>query len=366
VDADRGASSSNRVERIEVARRTIRLPERIASGIHVIDSIECVLVSLQSGDETGCGYAFCFSDGEAASIEFLARELASSVEDQPVHLVRQIWGELWRRTNFIGHAGPPLMALSSFDMALWDLLARTAGLPLYRALGAVRDQVRVYYAGGWLTLGVDELCAQAVDAKDAGFPAYKMRLGGPDWRVDVTRVKAVREAIGDEMLLMVDVNQAWDVRTAITAGRRLEEFELAWIEEPVDVHDVAGCARVAAAVDVPIAGGETVWGPHGLLELVRAGAVAILQPDLMRCGGITGFLAAAHVAEASGLSVVSHLYTPISAQLMATVFSSDLVEYIPGWFDALFESGPVIRRGAIELGDSPGTGVVFAADGPSR
>ncbi|HEY7966630.1 MAG TPA: mandelate racemase/muconate lactonizing enzyme family protein [Solirubrobacteraceae bacterium] len=334
---------------------------RITSGIHTIDSIECVLVSLHAEEQTGCGYAFCFSADDAAAIAIFARQFAQVVHRRPAHLVRALWRELWDRTNFIGHAGPPLMALSAYDMALWDLIARLAGQPLYRMLGAARDEVRVYAAGGWLSLDVDALCAEAVAMKSAGFTAYKMRAGNRDWRLDVARIEAVREAIGDDIELMVDVNQAWDVATAISAARALEACNLSWLEEPVDAHDVSGCARVAAAVDVPVAAGETVWGPQGLIDLVRADAVDVLQPDLMRCGGITGFLTAAAVAEAEGRRVISHLYTPISAHLMATTSLADYVEYIPGWFDPLFAEAPAIEEGRIRLGAGGGTGIAFAA-----
>jgi L-alanine-DL-glutamate epimerase-like enolase superfamily enzyme len=112
-----------------------------------------------------------------------------------------------------------------------------------------------------------------------------------------------------------------------------------------------------------VAGGETTWGPYGLVSLLNARAVDILQPDLMRCAGITGFLQAAHAADAVGVPVVSHLYTPISAHLMATLPRSDLVEYIPGWFDPLFETAPTIEKGTIVLGDAPGTGIRFAEGG---
>lgn len=347
------------VEEIDVARVSVPMQHRLTSGIHDIDTIDCVLVSLRAEGRTGCGYAFCFSPDEAAAIEIFARQFSGVVRRQAPHLVRAHWQELWRRTNFIGHAGPPLMALSAYDMALWDLTARLAGQPLYRMLGAARDEVRVYAAGGWLSLDVEALCAEAVAKKSAGFHAYKMRAGSANWREDVARVKAVRDAIGDDTELMVDVNQAFDVATAIRFGRALEPFNLSWIEEPVDAHDVSGCARVAAAIDIPIAAGETVWGPHALLELVRADAVDILQPDLMRCGGITGFLMAASAAEASGRRVISHLYTPISAHLMATTLLADFVEYIPGWFDPLFSETLAIEGGRIRLGAANGTGIAF-------
>lgn len=347
------------VEEIDIQRRSVRMRQRMTSGMHVIDTIDCVLVSLNSGGETGCGYAFCFSPEEAAAIEIFAREFSDVVCGRSAHLVRAHWQELWRRTNFIGHAGPPLMALSAYDMALWDLIARLAGEPLYRILGAARDEVRVYAGAGWLSFDEEALCADALAMKSAGFSAYKMRAGNADWREDVARVKAVRDAIGNEVELMVDVNQAFDVATAIKFGRALESCNLSWIEEPVDAHDISGCARVAAAVDIPIAAGETVWGPQALLELVRAGAVDILQPDLMRCGGITGFLTAAMAAEASGCKVISHAYTPISAHLMTATTLADLVEYIPGWFDALFVEAPAIEGGRIRLGASIGAGISF-------
>lgn len=349
------------IEEIDVERRSVRMRERMTSGMHVIDTIDCVLVSLHADGHTGYGYAFCFSPEEAAAIEIFARQFSDLVRGRPAHLIRARWQELWHRTNFIGHAGPPLMALSAYDMALWDLAARLAGQPLYRMLGAARDEVRVYAGAGWLSFDEEALLADALAMKSAGFTAYKMRAGSTDWRQDVARVRAVRDTIGDDMELMVDVNQAFDVATAIGFGRALEACNLSWIEEPVDAHDVSGCARVATAIDVPIAAGETVWGPSGLLELIRANAVGILQPDLMRCGGITGFLTAAAAAEANGVKVISHAYTPISAHLMATTVASDLVEYIPGWFDSLFAEAPAIDGGCIRLGSSTGTGISFTS-----
>jgi mandelate racemase len=253
------------------------------------------------------------------------------------------------------------MALSVVDTALWDLLAQQAGLPLFRLLGASSDtRLPVYITGGWLGSSKEELAEEAVSVRDRGFGHYKMKVGHADWRLDVERVEYVRGIAGDGLALMVDANQAWSVQDAIAAGRAFAELGVTWLEEPIPVEDVAGCARVTAAVDVPVASGESLYTRHGFLPLVEHRAADVLMPDLMRSGGPSEFLQIAALGETHAMPVSSHAFQEISAHLMAACPNAGLVEVIPGWSDGLFDTPPLVFDGHIHLSERPGLGFKLA------
>jgi mandelate racemase len=315
---------------------------------------------------TGIGHAYTFAPNQAESIRVLIEDLAETLIGQELTDVRRIWHDLWIRINFIGQSGPPVMALAAIDTALWDLLAQQARLPLYRLLGAHRDRLPVYASGGWLSYSAGELVEDALRFREAGYRHYKIKVGSPDWRQDLERVRAIRKAVGDDLVLMVDANQGWDEATAIQAGRALEQEGVSWFEEPVPVQDLSGSARIAAALEVPVATGETVFTRHGFLPLIEARAGDVLMPDLMRCGGPTEYMQVVALADAYQLPVSSHTFTEVSAHLMAAAPNCMLVEYIPGWWDDLFEGAPEIHDGFVHLPDRPGLGFRFAPDAMVR
>jgi mandelate racemase len=348
------------IDEIVLRRMAMPLERPIRSGIHHIEAIHTVLVEARAGGEIGVGYAFAFSRNETKAIAAIGDDLVATVTADPGRGVRGHWQVMWDQLNFIGHEGPGVMAMSAIDTALWDLLARQAGMPLYRLLGAAGGEVEAYAAGGWLSWSVEQVIEDARLFSDAGYRAYKMRVGSPDWHRDVDRVGAVREALDPGFGLMVDVNQARDVDTALAAGEALEELELLWIEEPVDAQDHAGQARLAAELRTPVAAGETLWGRRGFGQLLDAGGVDVVQLDLMRCGGITPFLQIAALVEASGSPVTSHLFTPISAHLLAALAHPHMAEHLPAWFDPLFEQPPRIEDGRLLPSDEPGLGLTLS------
>jgi L-talarate/galactarate dehydratase len=354
------------VEAVVIRQLHMPIDPPIRSGIHHISGIDTVFVELRAGGERGLGYAFAFSSHQAAAIRLLAVELAELVKNAPPRGVRAHWQAMWSHINFIGREGPAALAVAAVDTALWDLLARTARLPLYGLLGAADPSTRIYAAGGWLSWPVHAVIEEAQHFKGAGYHGYKMRVGGPDWREDVRRTEAVREAVGDEFALMVDANQAWSVETAMRAGRALESADLTWIEEPVEAEDLAGSSRVADELATPIAVGETVWGVRGFQRVLEESAGDVIQLDLMRCGGVTGFITIMSMVEARRLPVTSHLFTPISAQLMAAAPAAYMVEHLPSWFDPLFEERPLIERGRIRPSQGPGLGLTLAESAIAR
>jgi mandelate racemase len=338
----------------------------IRSGIHNIAGVETIVTELEAGGERGVGYAFAFSRAEATAVRALAVELGQMVTAAPPRGPRAHWRAMWQHINFIGQEGPAVMALAAIDTALWDLLARAARLPLHALLGADARAVPAYAAGGWISWSVEEVIEEACAFRDSGYRAYKMRVGQPDWREDVRRVYAVREAIGDEMGLMVDVNQAWSVATALRAGNELEGAELLWIEEPVEAQDIRGTVQLSRELRTPVAAGETLWARRGFQSLLDAGGSDVVQLDLMRCGGIAEFGAIATLADALRLPVASHMFTGISAHLMAAAPNAYMIEHLPGWFDGLFEELPVIRDGLVHPSSGPGLGLTLSQDAVSK
>ncbi|MEE8444595.1 MAG: mandelate racemase/muconate lactonizing enzyme family protein, partial [Alphaproteobacteria bacterium] len=289
-----------KVTGVRTVRVELPIEPPVRTAIHDIRAVGCVLVTLDTDEGlTGESYMFAFNAGYLSAMEQMVLGLAGTVEGEDPHFVERIWSALWRDINFVGHKGISVMALSALDTALWDIVGKAAGRPLYQLFGAARDAIPAYASGGlWLSQDIDELVAEAKSFIDQGFRAMKLRLGKPTIDEDIERLAALRAAVGPDIALMADANQGLDVTHAIRLGRRLEEFDLVWFEEPVAATDLDGHARIAAALDTPIASGESEYTRHGMKAMIDARACDILMPDLQRIGGLTEFRKVAALAEA--------------------------------------------------------------------
>jgi len=184
----------------------------------------------------------------------------------------------------------------------------------------------------------------------------KMRLGKTRAGEDLERARALRAALGPDVKLLADVNQGWDEATAIRTGRALEEIGLFWLEEPLPYEDLEGAARVAAALDTPIASGETEYGWVGMKRYLDARAADILMPDLQRMGGVTGYLRAVDLCDAYHTPVSSHLFVEISGHVVAAASHATLLEHMD-WWQELFDDRLAVVDGHVVLPDRPGLGV---------
>jgi L-alanine-DL-glutamate epimerase-like enolase superfamily enzyme len=334
---------------------SIPLEREMVNGSFGFARLEHVLLELDAGGAVGIGHAFAFERRQAESIRAMAIDLAESQVGEPIDDPAAVWDALWSRTTYIGHAGPPVMALSMVDSALWDLAGKRLGEPVWRLLGGSGAPLPAYATGGWMSYSVDDLIAEARDLAGRGFGAYKMKVGHRDWRVDLERVAALLDAVDVEV--MVDANQGWSVDEAIAAGRELASLGVTWLEEPVAAEDVAGTAQVAAALDLRVAAGESLFTRHGLGPLIDGGAVDVLMPDVMRCGGPSEFMRVARLAEEAGIPVSPHAFPELSAHAMSA--GGGLMEYIPGWTEPLFEGEPVVADGVVRPTEAPGLGLSF-------
>jgi mandelate racemase len=348
------------VRSVRTHHLSLPLPRHYVSGIHDYRSTENVLLEIDVGDAVGVGYAFAFLPQHACGIRALLTDLAETLVGRSVDDVRAVWGELWTRIDFVGQTGLSVIALAAVDMALWDLLGKRAGLPLYRLLGAAHESLPVYASGGWFTYDKAELVEEAHAFAAAGYAGYKIKIGHRDPSVDLDRVEHLTAAVGGEIDVMVDVNQAWSVEVAIPVGRQLQQLGVSWIEEPVASRDIEGTGRVRAALDVPVAAGESVFTRDGFGRLIDGRGADVLMPNVARCGGPSQFMQVATLADSHHLPISSHTYTEVSSHLMAACPNAGMVEYIPGWWDELFDQAPRVRDGAIAPNDAPGLGITFA------
>ncbi|MGI8552078.1 MAG: mandelate racemase/muconate lactonizing enzyme family protein [Dehalococcoidia bacterium] len=257
-------------------------------------------------------------------------------------------------------AGLVTIAIAAIDVALWDLKGKAMGQPLYRLLGGLRDRVPTYASGHlWRNYDLNALAETTAKLVAQGFRAMKFRLGAEaNAARELARVRVMREAAGQEIDLMVDINQGWSVPQAVTIGRHLAEYDLYWLEDPVHHQDYAGLAQVAQVLDTPITAGEYQYGLQPLQHLLEFRSVDILMVDLMRVGGLSGFVKAAHLAEAYNRPVVSHLATEILAHATAAAPNGLTVEYMP-WSFALFQEVPKVEDGMLVLSERPGLGLEF-------
>jgi L-alanine-DL-glutamate epimerase-like enolase superfamily enzyme len=348
-----------RIER--VTSELVRLqPERpVASAGARVTSLDFVLVRLETADGlAGLGYACIYAGPEAGALRVLVDDLAVLVRGEDLRLRGRIVQQLRRATASMGRAGLATSALSAYDLALWDLAGKAAGQPVYRMLGAVRDRLTVYYSGLFLNLDEADLVAEAHEARSQGFRYVKMRCGRPTVAEDVRRVRAVLDALGDGVRLMVDCSRGFDAKRAIQLGRHLEPLGLVWLEEPTPLEDLAGSAQVTAALDMTVASGESMYTPHGIRTLLDARAADLIQPDLQRMGGLTGWLGAAALCDAAGVPVSNHFFLDATAHALCAVSTEPLAEYLP--WPMPFEAAANIVAGELVMSEEPGLGLTRA------
>ena len=271
--------------------------------------------------------------------------------------------KLAKRLRLLGTQGLVGMALAAIDMALWDALARVHSMPLVRLLGGAEKPLRPYGAVGYD--GV-EGCAKAAEGwAKRGFMGIKAKIGYPTVQEDAAVVRAMRKAAGEDMVIMVDYNQCLTPAEAIERLRVLDNEGLTWVEEPTLAHDYAGHALVAREARTPIQCGENWWGTLDMQHAIEAHASDFVMPDVMKIGGVTGWLRAATLAHAKGIRMSNHLWPEISARLLCCTPTAHWLEYADWWNPILAE--PLhIEKGMAIVGDAVGTGVDWNEDAVRR
>ncbi|MCH7713871.1 MAG: mandelate racemase/muconate lactonizing enzyme family protein [Chloroflexi bacterium] len=286
------------------------------------------------------------------------QELGDLLVGMEIMEIEAARARLERAAGWAGPGGMLCMAMAPLDIAMWDAAGKTVNQPLYRMLGGYRDRVRAYASEAlWYSLTHDELAKSAQTHASAGFDMLKLRLGheaNPQGEVD--RVRAVQEAVGPEVQVMVDATESWTESQALASGRALQDAGIVWLEDPVNHQDIAALARLSQALEVPIAAGEHLFGVEPFVRTLEARAVNIAIIDLARVGGITPWMKVAALAQAKGVPLAGHVIPEVHVHLLAAVPNGHLVEYMPR-SEPITKTRLKLEDGHLVAPKTPGLGV---------
>ncbi len=349
-----------KITKLETQLVNLPLPKPIRTSIHDMRSVGCVLLRLRTDiGLTGEAFLFTLNAVRLKAFDEMVRGFDDLIIGRNPHQVTAIWEDIWAAINPTGHKGVTISALSTIDTACWDLIGKSVEKPLHHLFGACCEEIDTYASSGlWLSYSRDELQLEAQHFLDQGFRAMKIRLGSGNVAEDIARVQAVRDVVGETTALLVDINQGLSPKEAIRLGRELEAFNLIWIEEPVAAYDLEGHARVTAALDTPIASGETEYTRFGMQAMIEKKACDILMPDLQRIGGLTEMRRVAALAHAHNLPISTHFFTRQSLSIAGSAPNCISVEHVD-WFDGLFNESLEIKDGQIVMPKRPGTSFGF-------
>jgi L-alanine-DL-glutamate epimerase-like enolase superfamily enzyme len=338
----------------------VPLRRPLADAIYQRTHWRIPVVELRTADGlTGTGYSGVW-EGHDLIRHTLDAYLLPGVIDQPSRDIAAVWNRLyWSPLHWVGRAGVAHMALGMIDIALWDLAAQRAGQPLWCLLGGANPTIETYNTdGGWLNFSLAELIEDMVGTVSAGWRRVKMKIGGPDPRVDLERVRKVRSELPDDVQVMVDVNQRWDLVTARRWAPALADEGIDWLEEPLHPDDLLGHRALAAHCPLPIALGENLYNLEAFAAFIDAAAVDIVQVDVTRVAGITEWLRVAHTANSAARWVVPHAgdMMQVHQHLVAATApptQRPLLEYLP-WGLEVFAEPVQVDNGVLTASDTPG------------
>ncbi|PLC53369.1 racemase [Pollutimonas nitritireducens] len=356
------------IQSIEVCAAAVPLDTVTSFSNRSVSTRHYGLVRIRSTDGVeGIGFCYVGSAGGAIFAAAVKELLAPVLINRDSYAVEGLWQKMNQEALLQGRAGTVMRAISALDIALWDLNAKTHGLPLHKFMGAVElDAVPAYASGGYYLDGKtpQHLGEEMASYVDKGFKAVKMKSGRLSPREEEERLKAAREAIGPDVELMMDMNNAWaDTTEAMQYVRRFEQYDPYFFEEPFLPDDIDNHARLAKLTRVPIATAEIGYGRWYHKELMDKGAASILQTDAAVCGGITEWRRIAQTAASYGLVMCPHWFHDLHAPLVASTPNARYVEFF--WNDQVLNFRNLIDRqlshkdGNVILHQEPGLGFGF-------
>jgi L-alanine-DL-glutamate epimerase-like enolase superfamily enzyme len=346
----------------------IRYPVRepIKDATHDIDAFELAVVRISTDDGVvGHGFAPAMHGGADLIARLTTTMLTPILMGRDPFHIRGLWDEMFWQTQILGRAGANRVAMAAVDIALWDLNSRALNVPVWKLLGGTGvTRVPLYSTdAGWLSFEQNDMLDRMRRVLAKGFHGVKMKIGSPNPRADMKRVAAAREAIGPDTPLMVDINTHWDLSTALRYGPQLDAFDIDWLEEPMNQHDVKGHAQLQGLMKAPLLVGENLTSLTLFRDYFEQGGLRLAQPDVTRLGGITRWLDVASLARANSIQVVPACWDTmqVSIHLAAATPEVHLMEHLD-WNLDVFEERLQIADGWLSVPTGPGVGCTVRAD----
>lgn len=353
-------------ESIRVRAVSVPLRRPIVAKVGEFAQWPLILIDVRTSEGiVGRSYLEPYVQKSAVPIARMIEDLGESLKGKALAPL-DVYRDGMKTLHLNGREGMTLIAMSGLDMGVWDALAKSANMPLAELLGGTAGKVRAYNTNGLWLIPLGKLGREAEELVAAGgFAAIKMRLGRATLKEDIAAIAEVRQAVGDEVQLMCDFNQGLAFGDALLRLHGLDDQGLVWFEEPIVYDNYDGCAQLARELKTPLQIGENIYGPREFYKAVKAGAADLYMPDLMRIGGVTGWMRSAAIAGAAGLPLSSHLYPAISAQLLRVSESADWLEW-SDWAEPILAEPFGVEQGFVTVGNKPGNGLEWNEEAVKR
>ncbi len=334
----------------------------VTDTTHAVPSLEIITVHIvtDTGLE-GMGYTYTTGHASLTVRKMIEEELIPVYLHQSPRDYDYLWHQAWWATHWAGRGGVSTLAMAAVDIAVWDLLAKSEKLPLYRYIGKHRDGIQAYGSMVNLSYSLEQVLEETEERMQSGFVGIKMKVGKPDVAEDVERLEAVRKLIGPKMMMMLDANMGWYLNEAIMREQAYRGLNLAWIEEPFIPEDIESHALFSQKSTVPIAAGENLYSRYQFNDYFSRRAIQICQVDVVRCGGITEWMKIARLAETYNIPLAPHFCVDLHVSLLCTVPNAYIAEYLP-WFHPVQKDPVTTKDGILRPKEVHGHGVEFDWD----
>lgn len=335
-----------------------KLGHPIADATHTLTEISFVIVRIHTKkDITGEAYLLSFQYSPRA-IAGALKDVGGLIIGEQVYDTVKVWEKINHANEYFGMEGVNRWAQAAYNIAMWDAWCKELGQPVWKVLGASAKKIPAYGSGGWLSYSTAELIDEVSAYKKRGFNAVKIKVGKPDWREDLERLRMVREAVGEQINIMMDANQGMSVPSALALARAVRSLRIQWFEEPVDHSDFEGYRLLRTQAGISLAMGEREYSTLPLRELLQRNAIDIWQPDILRIGGVEAWRNSAALAGAYNVPVLPHYYKDYDVPLLSTISNGAGTESFD-WIDPLIDNPVRFTDGFAVPHDRPGWGFNF-------
>jgi mandelate racemase len=353
-------------ESVRVRAVLVPLKRKVISRVGFFDRWPLILIDLQTKEGVvGTSYLEPYLHASPRYIMPAISDLVEARKDKPIAPMADFQSGR-KSLNLIGYEGVAMIANAGIDMAAWDALAKAADAPLAVLLGGTVGSVPAYNSNGFWLTDPNTLHDEAVElAAEGGFDAFKLRLGRDLLEDDLLAISQVRAAVGSNVKLMVDFNQGLTLGDAIRRCHALDDSGLYWFEEPTTYNNLEGYALLARELRTPVQLGENFYGPRELYRAVTMQAGDYVMPDMMRIGGVSGWLRSVPIAAAAGIEVSTHLYPEVSAHLMRVTETAHWLEW-QDWADPILKEPFSVVAGQLQIPNRAGIGIEWNEDAVDR
>ena len=332
------------------------------TGFLTLEKLDLLIVQIETKDGIiGTGHLHPLAGG-LKTLEMCVNEMLKPLLiGETIKDIEALWTKMWNATFIQGRMGITVMAMSALDIALWDCYGRTKKMPLWKVWSGKSQALPVYGSGCYRGLGHDGMIEKAEKYVKLGFKSIKMQVAHCFTNdEDIANVRDMRKALGDNIGIMIDVNQGWGVEETIKVSKEIEKYNPEWLEEPVMADDFEGYEEICKSISIPVVTGENNFTHNDLLPFMKNKKISILQPDIMR-GGYTNLIFTSNLANEYGIKIAPHMFPELSIHIVASIKNPSWLEYM-GWYDHLWQEPLLPVNGTLKPSDRPGHGMDFKSE----